>query len=1103
MLCPACGFDNPLRMSYCGGCGSALRKACPRCGSGNSKVREACSECRVSLSEASADSPWPRDPPSSAERRWLTVVFCDLVGSTSLSDKLDPEDFREILRDYQNSAAAVVDNFGGYTAQYLGDGLLVYFGYPVAHEDDARRGVCTGLEMIKAIEALNERLRRARGISLTIRVGIHSGRVVVGEMGGRERREHLALGPTPNIAARLQSIAKPNEVVVSAATLELVEGFFAFQSLGTCEIRGLSETLEVYRILAQRDVDNRFEVALSQGLGSLVGRREEIDVLRACFHRSGEGGQVVLVEGDAGLGKSHLIHQLREDLAEHEISWLACRCSAYSRNTAFHPLIDLLHRLFGFEDGHSVDHKLGQLETELESFRLGHLAVPLLASLLSLPLADRSVVAALSGQQQRQKTLEVLLLALRELCSRSTVVLIVEDLHWIDPSSLECLELVLTRLPKSLLIVLSFRPDFEAPWSSSRTLTRITLDRLSDKQVELMIGQLTTDRPLPLEIRREIVDKTDGVPLFVEELTKMVLESELLRKAEGSYEQAGAQASLAIPSTLNESLMARLDRLGTAKSVAQLAATLGREFTHELLGAIADLNDESLSRELDRLLHAGLIYRRGRGAQKRYGFKHALIQDTAYKSLLRRQRRRYHLRATQVLEQQFPGIVAAEPALIAHHLTLAGRYELAIDYWQKAGERAVSRSENLEAVHYFSEALQLLEAVPASSARDQKELTLRIALGIPLTVARGYASPEIEEVYARARELCRSCGTPPQLCQVLLGLWHYSFVREELDKSIALARQFLTVVEELADATFYPVAQRTLATSCFYRGEFAATLRHAELGVASNRSGESCHTLVNLVEPAVSLLTYQALSSWFLGYPEQAVESGRESLALAHRSGHPNTLALTHFLNSWLQQFCGDFDAVREQADIALDLSSEHGFPLWKAGGSLLRGSGRVGQGAVQEGLREILQGLDEWRKQGAQRGLPYFLSIAADAYHRLGKPTEGLRSIARARRNCERTNEFWWEAELHRLEGELLLTRAGTSSQTRGEACFLRAAEVACRQESKSLELRTAMSLFRLWRSQGRECEARDYLSKIYDKFTEGFETTDLRQAECLLQTS
>src|SRR6266545_3649463 len=776
-------------------------------------------------------------PPPEAERRHLTVLFCDLVDSTTLAGHLDPEDLREVVQAYHQTCAAVIHRFDGYLAQYLGDGVLVYFGYPLAHEDDAQRAVRTGLGMLHAMDPLNTRLTLPPGDRLAVRLGIHTGLVVVGEVGAGARQEPLALGETPNLAARLQGLAAPNTLVISAATWQLLSGFFACQALGPMRLHGRTQPLEVYQVLAETTARSRLEAAGRTGLTPLVGREQEVGLLRERWAQVKDGlGQVVLLSGEAGIGKSRLVQVLQEHVASEPQAWLTpCQCSPYYQHTALYPVIDLLERVvLRFDREESSQQKLRKLEGHLVKYGLPLAeAVPLFAALLSLPLTADYAPLPMSPEQQKQKTMHAFLMILLHIAAQQPVLFVMEDLHWVDPSTLELLSLLVDQGPTARILALfTFRPDFPPPWTGRSHLTQVTLSRLPRRQAAEMTGRVVHGKALPAEVVEQIVAKTDGVPLFVEEVTRMVLESGLLQEREEGYALTGPLPPLAIPTTLHDALLARLDRLGTVKSLAQLGATLGHEFSYELLHAVSPWDESTLQQGLHQLVAAELLYQRGLPPQATYLFKHTLIQDAAYQSLLKRTRQRHHQRIAQVLEAQFPETAATQPELLAHHYTEAGLAAPAVGYWQRAGQQASDRSAYLEAVSHCTTGLELLQTLPETPARAQQELDVQIALGPALSVTKGIAAPEVEQTYARARALCAQVGETPQLFPTLQGLCQCYYGRGALPTARELGEQLLRLAQREAVPTHLLEAHDGLGSTLFYLGDYPTAWVHLEQGIA-------------------------------------------------------------------------------------------------------------------------------------------------------------------------------------------------------------------------------------------------------------------------------
>jgi TOMM system kinase/cyclase fusion protein len=1064
------------------------------------------SATRVEPLTATAPPPAMPQVPD-AERRQLTVLFCDLVDSTVLAGQLDPEELREVVRAYQETCAKVIARFEGHIAQYLGDGLLVYFGYPLAHEDDAQRAVRAGIGMIEALGQLNTRLEQERGMHLAARLGIHTGMVVVGDVGGGTRQEQLALGETPNLAARLQGLAVPNTVVISAATFQLLGGFFACQPLGTPLLKGFAQPLAVYRVLYESMARSRLEAAGSTGLTPLVGREQEVRLLLERWAQVKDGtGQVVLLSGEAGIGKSRLVQVLKEHVATEPQAWLTpCQCSPYYQNTALYPMIDLLERVaLRFDREESTQQKLSKLEGFLVQYGLPLAeAVPLLATLLSLPLTAGYAPLSVSPEQQKQQTLHTLLTIMLRIAAQQPVLFVMEDLHWVDPTTLAFLTLVMDQGPTARILALwTFRPDFPTPWTGRSHLTQVTLPRLPRRQAAEMTDRVAHGKALPAEVVEQVVAKTDGVPLFVEELTKMVLESGLLQEQEDRYELTGPLPPLAIPATLHDSLMARLDRLATVKGLAQLGATLGREFSYELLQAVSPWDEATLQRGLHQLVEAEFLYQQGLPPQATYLFKHALIQDAAYQSLLRSTRQQYHQRIAQVLEGRFLEICETQPELLAHHYTEAGVLAQAIPYWQRAGQRAIEGSANVEAIHHLSKGLELLTTLPVTPARVQAELTLQTTLGPALMATRGYAAPEVATAYNRARELCQQAEETPELFPVLWGMFLLYTGRAEHETAREFGEQCLSLARRLDDPALLLEAHLALGASWFWLGQLSQAHAHLEQGMRLY-DPHPHHALAfryGNIDPGVACLAFAGCTLWMLGYPEQALERVNEMLTLAQNLEHSFTLARGLYYTTLLHQVRREWQLVSERADTAITVATAQQVALVLALGPIMRGWALAMQGQGAEGLTQLRQGLDAYRATGAEVQRPHFLSMLAEVHRSLGQPEAGLAALSEALALVETTGERYYEAELHRLTGELLLQHAAPAVSP-VETCFQQALDLARHQQAKSWELRAAMSLSRLWQQHGKREEAYELLAPIYGWFTEGFDTPDLQEAKALLE--
>jgi predicted ATPase/class 3 adenylate cyclase len=1042
--------------------------------------------------------------PEEAERRQLTVLFCDLVGSTELSGQLDPEDLRAVVRAYQEAAAAVIQHYAGHIAQYLGDGLLVYFGYPTAHEDDARRAVHTGLGIVEAIATLNTRLMGQYGVQLAVRLGIHTGPVVVGVMGGGGRHEHLALGETPNIAARLEDLAPANAVVISAVTARLVSGTFALEDVGTHTLRGVAEPMTISRVhglLATPSPDEEFVTAT---VPVLVGREEESGLLRRRWDQSKAGlGQIVFVSGEAGIGKSALVERLRAQVRAEGLPRLAFRCSPYHTASALYPVITHLEHLWQFAPDDSPATRLVKLQVGLRPSGLPLAeVVPLFAGLLAVPLpAARYAPLTVTPQHQKQQTLDTLVAWLAAQAERQPVLAVWEDLHWADPTTLELLGLVIEQVPTvPMLHILTSRPEFSPPWPPRSHITPLVLNRLERLQVEALITQRARGKVLPAEVVQHIVTKTDGVPLYVEELTKMLMASPLLREEADQYVLTGPLRTVAIPDTLQDALMARLDQLQAAKEVAQLGAVLGREFTYDLVQGIARQDEDTLQAGLVQLVAAELLYQRGRPPRSRYVFKHVLIQDAAYASLLKSTRQQIHQRIAQVLAAQYPDLVATQPELLAHHLTEAGHHAQAVEYWQRAGESAVARSAHLEAISHCTTGLEVLRTLPETAERIQQELILQTTLGPALMITKGFAAPEVKHAYARARALCQRVGETPLRFTVLRGLWQFYNGRGEYQTARELGEQCLHLAQQGQDTACLLEAHHTLWTTRLLLGELPLARAHLEQGLALYDPQQ--HRALAVLyghDPGVCCRSVAAVALWVLGYPNQALRQQYAAHTLAQEVAHPPSLAFTRMLAAIACQLRREAHAAHEQAEALISLAMEQGFALFLAIGGILRGGALTALGQRGEQIGQIRQELAAMRETGTALWVPYFLGLLAEAYAQEGQVEVGLATLAEALAAAQATGERWGEAELYRLRGVLLMRQTGTPPED-AETCLRRALDVARRQEAKALELRAAVSLSRLWQRQSKQDEARALLTPIYSWFTEGFDTADLQEAKGLL---
>ena len=1031
-----------------------------------------------------------------AERRHVTVMFSDLVGSTALAARMDPEDLREVISAYQKCVAETVQRFGGFVAKYMGDGVLVYFGYPQAHEDDAERSVRAALELIAAVAALRT------GAPLQSRVGIATGLVVVGDLIGSAigaAQEQAVVGETPNLAARLQAAALPGTITIDQTTRRLLGGLFEYRDLGGIEAKGFANRVQAYEVVRRSTVESRFK-ALRTASTPLVGREEEIELLMRRWEQAKSGdGCAVLIAGEPGIGKSRIAETIVQRLGGELQTRLRFFCSPHHQDSALYPSITQLERAAGFRREDSAEQRLAKLEAVV--LAQGDSAVsefvPLLADLLSIPTGDRYPPLNLTPQKRKEKTLRAQLAQLEGLAARQPVLMLWEDVHWSDPTTRESLDLFIDRVATlRVMMILSFRPEFTPPWLGRSHVTMLNLDRLPPQQRAEMMVHVTGGKALPKEIADHIADRTDGVPLFIEELTKSVVESGLIKEADGHYAVTGPVAPLAIPATLQASLLARLDRLATSREIAQVGAALGRSFSHELISAVAEMPQQELDDTLDRLVQAELIFREGTPPEAEYTFKHALVQDATYSTLLRSRRQQLHARIATTLEARFPESVAAEPAILAQHCTQAGLHEKAVGYWLKAGRQALARSATTEAVSQLRKGLDLLPSLPEDPCRVQQELDLQIALNQALIATSGYSAPAVGETIVRARTLAKQLDRSDYFIPLLGSQWNFHLARAEHKLALSLAKEMEEFGKTRSDETARLLGDFSDGVSCFFLGEITAA--HAQLEQAL-RLRDPAHRALNVVGQYAGTLVHLGSTLAMLGYIDQARSRVDEALAESRRLGHALTLVDVLFWAAWTKWVSGSAHEVQQHADEAIALSNEHGFPFWRGWALVCRGWSLNALGEGEQGLSLVMQGLALVRDTGGVVSTPWALMLLAEVHGKLGRPVEGLGHAADAAQIMEKTDERFCEAELHRVRGELLNE---TGDQGGAERSYKEALAAAKRQNARTFELRAATSLARLWRERRQCAQARDLLAPIYNWFTEGVDTPVLRNAKAVLDS-
>ena len=1047
----------------------------------------------------SADKPGPITFPH-AERRQLTVMFCDLVGSTALSARLDPEDIQELLRAYQSKVVDVVSGFGGYISKFLGDGVLIYFGYPQAHEDDAECAIRAGLSLVRGIGQLS-----ASGHEpLHARIGIATGLVVVGDLiGSGEAQERGVAGETPNLAARLQSLAEPDAVIIADGTRRLVGDLFELSELALAALKGFAEPVRAWRVLGEGHAESRFRAMHGTRLTPFVGRGEELNLVLSRWQHAKEGsGQVVLLSGEPGIGKSRLVLSLRERLHDEPKATVSYACSPHHVHSALFVFKSQLERSLGFLPADSSETRLGCLESLLrETVEEPDDALAVFAGLLGIPIGTRSRLDAMSPLQKKWLLFRTFLAQLERLSVHGPVLMVLEDAHWLDPTSRELFDQIVDRLQRlPVLLVVTFRPVLSPPWIDFPHATLLTLNRLTQQQARLLVNRVTGGKALPLEVIEQILARTEGVPLFTEELTKAVLESRLLDDVGDRYVLAGPLPALAIPTTLHDSLMARLDRLEAVKEVAQIGACLGREFDHELLSAVVPLPEAELAAALDQLVAAELVFRRGVPPATTYVFKHALVRDAAYESLLRKRRRSLHARIANAIETRFAQTLDAQPELVAHHFSEAGLPEKAIGYWLQAGRLAAGRSANVEAIAHLRAGLASINGLPHSVSPLQWELSLQLALGGPLIATKGFASSDVETAYQRAQDLSRELGRDTDLFTALRGLGFVHHVRGDLRQSMQEFPETIDLARRIGEPSLLVQAYHFAGVSTFHLGAFQTAYDWLRQSLEAGDSCDRYHSEVYGINMGVFCRAYIGHCYWHLGYVDRALETAEEALSLAREVSHPFSIALALAYLAMLRQFRREPEMALKTAEEAGSLCREYRFDYYSAWSALLRAWAIAVQGSIAEGISAYDAALKQFEDTGAGLRMPHYLGMLAGIQRQAGERATGLKLVNDAAQIAKRNGESWCDAMLELERGELLLLEASEEVRGEADAAFKHAIEIAADQGAKTLELRASIARARLYVAEHEGQKAFDMLSCIYGLFTEGFETPDLLQARTLL---
>jgi class 3 adenylate cyclase/predicted ATPase len=1040
---------------------------------------------------SAATVPGPRLS-DAAERRYLAVMFCDLVGPTALSTRLDAEDMWRVVASYQACIGDVIGRYEGVVARYMGDSALAYFGYPLAQEDFAAQAVRAALEIVDAVANLR----------LKARLGIATGTVVASELlTGETPAERAIVGETPNLAARLHALAGPGMVVICPSTRRLAAGYFNYRDLGPLSLKGFAEPMSASQVLGTSGVESRFEAMHTYRLPPLFGRDEEIDLLLRRWRQAvREEGRVVVLTGEPGIGKSHIASALDRRLHGKSHVTLRFFCSEHHTNSALFPFISQLERAARFEHADPPAEKLSKLNALLAQSTDDSEHAAVLAGLFALPANDRFGLKDLTPQKRKKMIFAAFLAQLEGLAARQPILLIFEDVQWIDPTSLELLAAIVEHVPQlGALLLVTARPEFMPPWPSYPHLTTIVLNRLSRRDGIELVQQVARGKTLPKEVMDRILAHADGVPLFIEELTKMVLESGLLREQDGQYVLKGPLPPLAIPTTLQASLMTRLDRLSAAREVAQIGAVVGREFQYELLRAVSALPGQKLDEALEQLVRSELVFRRGDVTHAVYTFKHALVRDAAYAGLVKNRRIQLHAAIAKTLEQDFSEVVLLQPEIVAYHYGEARSYEKALHYWYEAGKQSSARSAYNEAVGHLEQGLKQLHHIDDPMLRNKLELLVQTSLGNSLRAIKGWSTDRVRDAYTRALQLCKESGLNEHAFPATFGLWTWNFVRPLLGEAQSLAEGLLNTAKNEDNSVYKALAHEALGFTLFAQGKFAAA--HAELETSINLCEDSkaaAYIDLSAQDPRVHVRSYDGLVLWMLGYPDQALRVSAEACHYADASPFSNAMAQTIGLR--VRQLRGEVALVANQINAVIAFCEKHEFVHYLAMALILRGWASARQGEFQKGIDEIQEGFEKERATGDLLYESYTLGLLADACIKNERYSHAFDFLKRAQLRLERENsECFFAAEIYRLLGEAYLQSHQDLNQAKRFLC--KGLKVAREQRAKSFELKICTSMCDLYEMKPNAGEYRSQLAEVYGSFSEGFDTVDLVRAKAKLQ--
>jgi class 3 adenylate cyclase/predicted ATPase len=1130
MKCPKCQFDNSEGIKFCVECGNKLEIICPKCGYGNLPSHKFCGECGHDFRKPSQAPPkdltfdekltkiqkylpkgltekiLSQKDRIEGERKQVTVMFADMEGFTSLSERLGAEEAYTIMDQVYEILIHKVHDYEGTVNEMTGDGVMALFGAPIALEDAPQRAIRSAYAIHREMAKFNDRMKQDREdiLALKMRIGIHTGPVVVGTLGNDLRVEFKAVGDTVNLASRMEGLAVPGSTYVSEQTFKLTEGLFRYEALGEHTVKGKADTVKTYRVIAPSTSRTRFDVSAERGLTPFVGRERELELLLDGFERSKAGrGQAFSIVSEAGVGKSRLLYEFRKAVSNENVTFQEGKCLSYSRGVAYHPVIDIVKSNFDIMAGDSDVEIRAKLKRGLNILDADEAStLPYLLELLSVKDSGVDPIA-LSPEARKDRIIKAIIRITIKASQIRPLILATEDLHWIDSSSEDYLKDLLDSISGAkVFLIFTYRPEFVHTWGAKSYHSQVNLNKLSNRESLAMVAYLLGTEEIDRELEELILEKTEGVPFFIEEFIKSLQDLKVIKRKDSKYYLAKDIKDLMIPSAIQDVIMARVDSLPeAAKGVLQTGSVAGREFSHDLIEKVMGLSETELLSHLSVIKDSELLYERGIYPQSTYIFKHALIQDATYQSLLKSTLQKHHRKIAQVLEKYFADTMETQPELLAHHYTEAGLNEQAVGYWHQAGKRATQRSANVEAINHLTKGLEVLMTLPDTLERARQELDMQTTLGPALMAVKGFASLDTERAYARARELCQQVGETPQLFPALHGLWLFYMFRAELQTTHELAEQLFSLAQRAQDTAFLLEAHRVLGPTMFWLGDFASARAYSEQGMALyDPQHHRSQAFVYGQDPDVVCRCFAAKSIWMLGYPDKALQLIHETLTLAQELTHPFSLAIAFNFVAVVHQYRREAQAVQERAEAQMTLSTEQNFPQWMAFGKALRGWALTLQGEGTEGIAQIHQGLAAYSSVGGNLQRPYFLALLAEAYGKVGQTQEGLTVLVEALAIVDNTEERYWEAELHRRKGELVLIQKGLKVEV-AEECFRQALDIARCQQAKSLELRSAMSLSRLWQQQGKQEDAHQLLSEIYGWFTEGFDTADLKEAKALLE--